>query len=57
MASGYLKAEKHWFDAENEGEQYRLCLTNQEMDRADAPISLWRIGPDFVKVKGLGAYL
>lgn len=37
MASGYLKAEKHWFDAENEGEQYRLCLTNQEADRADAP--------------------
>ncbi len=21
------------------------------------PISLWRIGPDFVKAKGLGAYL
>lgn len=31
LASGYLKAEEHWFDEENGEEQYRLCLTNKEV--------------------------
>ena len=31
LASGYLKAEEHWFDEENGAEQYRLCLTNKEV--------------------------
>lgn len=31
LASGYLRAEEHWFDAENGNEQYRLCLTNWEV--------------------------
>ena len=31
LASGYLRAEEHWFDTESGNEQYRLCLTNREV--------------------------